>query len=555
MGTLGLTNFGFYLKTSKQRHAQSVVASSSPERVNNTAKIVSDSDENDFLGRRTALVSGVSLVSSTMLGFPKEGLAVVKQGLLAGRIPGLSEPNAEETNETPETSAVLLPKTSFSSESDTIFAVLLTLSGELEATTDCACLCLLIHILTPEIGPGITPRARLTCVALFSGLLSLIEDNAKQWDLILPQAEFAYNRSVNRTAGKSPFKVVYGQNPITPLDLVHVLEIELPDHYNVSATFDVADLSPYKGDSDDKPDWGEKPRYVNRLYQPSRNDHAVDRDDRYRDDPIRSLGSKIKIPEFTGKSNVETWEKKKKLLKAKFLTEKHREEAFLDYHNLSQRNITMEEVINEFDKLRMRCDVVEEEEQVVVRFLGVFKPEVADIVSLQPYWTYTDVSRLALKVEKQIKAKTWGFASRFIPPTRIAPPTASKATTLTTLAADNTRDPIYDTEAKPDLDEPGDELVYHDRREALVIHRVLNVAVSKSVDDNLPDTLLLQPSLLKLPLRGLALRQADKSLGEGVAMLHMVHDVLVVVSLCLEEENLMIRLVKGHFNTSLNGLL
>ncbi|GKC50657.1 hypothetical protein Tco_1073402 [Tanacetum coccineum] len=44
-----------------------------------------------------------------------------------------------------------------------------------------------------------------------------------------------------------------------------------------------------------------KPRYVNRLYQPRRNDHAVDHDDRYRDDPSRSLGLKIEIPEFTGK--------------------------------------------------------------------------------------------------------------------------------------------------------------------------------------------------------------------------------------------------------------
>ncbi|GJV21088.1 RNA-directed DNA polymerase [Tanacetum coccineum] len=52
--------------------------------------------------------------------------------------------------------------------------------------------------------------------------LSLIGDNTKQWDLILPQAEFAYNRSVNRTTGKSPFEVVYGRNPITPLDLVPV---------------------------------------------------------------------------------------------------------------------------------------------------------------------------------------------------------------------------------------------------------------------------------------------------------------------------------------------
>ncbi|GJV06320.1 RNA-directed DNA polymerase [Tanacetum coccineum] len=176
-------------------------------------------------------------------------------------------------------------------------------------------------------------------------LRSLIRDNTKQWDLILPHTEFAYNRSVNRTTGKSPFEVVYGRNLITPLDLVPVPEvgqfseegadqseqikelhrsvqeqiirhnkqykehadkrrkqvlyregdlvwihlrkerfpagrfgklkprgdgpfrvlkkindnaykIELPGHYNVSATFNVADLSPYKGDSDDEPDSG-----------------------------------------------------------------------------------------------------------------------------------------------------------------------------------------------------------------------------------------------------------------------------------------------------------
>ncbi|GJS22655.1 RNA-directed DNA polymerase [Tanacetum coccineum] len=56
-------------------------------------------------------------------------------------------------------------------------------------------------------------------------LRSLIEDNAKQWDLILPQAEFVYNRLVNRTTSKSPFEVVYGRNPITPLDLVLVREV------------------------------------------------------------------------------------------------------------------------------------------------------------------------------------------------------------------------------------------------------------------------------------------------------------------------------------------
>ncbi|XP_031395152.1 psbP domain-containing protein 4, chloroplastic isoform X2 [Punica granatum] len=48
------------------------------------------------LPRRSALVSGLSLASSTMLGlFSGEAEGVVKQGLLAGRVPGLSEPDEQ----------------------------------------------------------------------------------------------------------------------------------------------------------------------------------------------------------------------------------------------------------------------------------------------------------------------------------------------------------------------------------------------------------------------------------------------------------------------------
>nr|GEW32866.1 retrotransposable element Tf2 [Tanacetum cinerariifolium] len=204
---------------------------------------------------------------------------------------------------------------------------------------------------------------------------------------------------------------------------------------------------------------GEKSRYVNRLYQPRRNDHAVDRDDRYRDDHFRSLGLKIEILEFTCKVHPDD---------------------FIDWLS------TVEWVF-----------------------------DVRDIPD-------------KLKVKKHIKAKSKGstshFTSRFTPLTRtaslITPKTAPKATTPTASATGNTRehvdnDPrcykcsglghyacdcsnlktlafvpddaglIYDTDAEPELDEPGDELVYPDRREALVIQRVLNVAISKSIDDNL----------------------------------------------------------------------
>ncbi|GKC55781.1 RNA-directed DNA polymerase [Tanacetum coccineum] len=198
-------------------------------------------------------------------------------------------------------------------------------------------------MLNSVLERAIDGQTEVTNRRLGNLLRSLCGDNPKQWDFTLPQVEFAFNRSVNRTMGKSPFEVVYGRNPITPLELapipvteptngdaeqqatnikqlhqrvreqilhhnkqyanrankqrkrviykegdlvcIHLrkegflasrfgklkpradgpfrvlkkvndnaCKLELPGHYNVSATFIVADLSPYKGEGDDYPD-------------------------------------------------------------------------------------------------------------------------------------------------------------------------------------------------------------------------------------------------------------------------------------------------------------
>jgi hypothetical protein len=44
-------------------------------------------------------------------------------------------------------------------------------------------------------------------------LRSLVTEHHNSWDQILSQAEFAYNDSVNRSTGKSPFQILYGMQP------------------------------------------------------------------------------------------------------------------------------------------------------------------------------------------------------------------------------------------------------------------------------------------------------------------------------------------------------
>ena len=54
-------------------------------------------------------------------------------------------------------------------------------------------------------------------------LHSIIQKNLKNWEDFLPHVEFASNRSVHSTTNCSPFKVVYGFNPLTSLDLLPLL--------------------------------------------------------------------------------------------------------------------------------------------------------------------------------------------------------------------------------------------------------------------------------------------------------------------------------------------
>ncbi|KAL4304273.1 hypothetical protein GQ457_10G012910 [Hibiscus cannabinus] len=51
-------------------------------------------------------------------------------------------------------------------------------------------------------------------------LRAVIKKNIKTWEDCLPHVEFAYNHDVHSATNMSPFEVVYGYNPTTPLDML-----------------------------------------------------------------------------------------------------------------------------------------------------------------------------------------------------------------------------------------------------------------------------------------------------------------------------------------------
>ncbi|CAA7058262.1 unnamed protein product [Microthlaspi erraticum] len=67
--------------------------------------------------------------------------------------------------------------------------------------------------------PQTDGQTEVTNRSLGNLLRCLVGDNVKSWDAKLCQAEFVYNHATNRSLGLSPFRVVYGLIPRSPLDL------------------------------------------------------------------------------------------------------------------------------------------------------------------------------------------------------------------------------------------------------------------------------------------------------------------------------------------------
>ncbi|KAL4291903.1 hypothetical protein GQ457_14G015330 [Hibiscus cannabinus] len=134
-------------------------------------------------------------------------------------------------------------------------------------------------------------------------LRAVIKKNIKTWEDCLPHVEFfAYNHAVHSATNMSPFEVVYGYNPTTPLDMLplpfeqvmnrdgqskaefvkklhqqerfpaqrsskllprgdgpfqivekvndNAYKLDLPGEYTVSATFNISDLTPFYDSAD-----------------------------------------------------------------------------------------------------------------------------------------------------------------------------------------------------------------------------------------------------------------------------------------------------------------
>ena len=67
--------------------------------------------------------------------------------------------------------------------------------------------------------PQIDGQTEVVNRSLGNLLRCLVGDKPSNWEVVLAQAEFAYNNSVNRSTGKTPFEIVIGMQPRGVSDL------------------------------------------------------------------------------------------------------------------------------------------------------------------------------------------------------------------------------------------------------------------------------------------------------------------------------------------------
>jgi len=113
-----------------------------------------------------------------------------------------------------------------------------------------------------------------------------------------------------------------------------------------------------------------------------------------------------------GKGKIKSWRKMKAKLKDKFLPSHYLQENYSKLHHLKQGFLSVEEYTREFEQLLIKCDLKENEEQTLVRYLGGLDERIAYVVELHPYTTLDELSSLAHKVELQKKVKGKSETSR-----------------------------------------------------------------------------------------------------------------------------------------------
>ena len=77
--------------------------------------------------------------------------------------------------------------------------------------------------------------------------------------------------------------------------------------------------------------------------------------------------------EIDGKKNIETWEKRKKELKMRYLPTNYHQDIYIKFHNFKQQDLSVEEYSAKFVNLIIKGDLQEADEICIAHYIAWFE--------------------------------------------------------------------------------------------------------------------------------------------------------------------------------------
>ncbi|XP_010541784.1 PREDICTED: uncharacterized protein LOC104815166 [Tarenaya hassleriana] len=197
-------------------------------------------------------------------------------------------------------------------------------------------------------------------------------------------------------------------------------------------------------------------------------------------------------------AQVETWREMKNLMRKRFVPPHFHRDLQRRYRRLAQGSRSVEEYFEEFESIRSRLELDEDEETVMAQFLDGLQDKIGCQVERHPYQDLQDLVHLAVQIEQHERRKSSrlgkprayaaGTSStpskptsvrREVPESRTVSSFRDKGKNPETLRPKPLPKPPKDTRAHEDEAADSDaEIEYPDSGELLVTRRVLSTIVT-----------------------------------------------------------------------------
>ncbi|XP_057522562.1 uncharacterized protein LOC130802564 [Amaranthus tricolor] len=112
-----------------------------------------------------------------------------------------------------------------------------------------------------------------------------------------------------------------------------------------------------------------------------------------------------------GKASISTWRKLKKRMRDRFIPHNYKQSQYVKWSTLQQRGDPVEDYIKEFDRLAIVCEVTENEELKLGRFIAGLDQELQEKLEGYTNLTFVEACKLVVKFDAKRKKKK----STFIP--------------------------------------------------------------------------------------------------------------------------------------------